>query len=277
MASWHGSQLLLNTPCIEAYHYPLPEIVSDPWPHEHLFASSNKQKYATQIEALVFISLSISWGRMSMFVLPSPLLQHHVRLLEQVIPLAESRADQDRMGNRVGLRELVNIDHALLHRVGKGGGLELGVGDTGGVELLDQIGTTLHKVGDLGLAVLGNVASGYDAQLGVEDAALVATFQQLAATTFLVAEVAVDGGKVVVDGGLAVTHGLHVAAVVRTEESLAGVLNVRLAIVTREVVDVLAADAAVDLPTALRTARYCVLVQIAAHYHSPPVERRIWV
>lgn len=170
----------------------------------------------------------------------------------------------------------MNVDGVLSQLIGEGGGLELGVADAGGVELLDQLGTTLHILGDLGLAVLGNGASGRDAQLGVEDAALVATIQQVAATTRHVAEVAVDGGKVVVDGSLAVTHGLHLAVLIRTVESLAGVLNVHLAVVTREVVNVLAADAAVDLPTALRTARFCVSVQIAAHFHSQSVGRGVW-
>lgn len=201
------------------------------------------------------------------FVASSTLLQLLLQLLpgllEESIPVVESVADQDRMINRCGLREFANVDRSLLQIVGKGGSFELGVVDTLGLELLDQLGTLLLILGDLVLAVLGNVASRLDGQLA-EDVGLVGSIQQVAATSIHVAEVVVGSGKVVVDGDLTVTHGLHGAALERAVEGFAGVLNVRLAVVTREVMNVLVAEAATDLSASAGGATDYTSVQIAA-------------
>lgn len=197
------------------------------------------------------------------------LRQHGLRFVEQGIPALESLGDEDRMSNHVLLLEGANLDRALLETGRQGGGRELVAVEVGFGEVVDQLGTTLLALVNLLLTVLGDVLDAGGGQ-PVEDVGLVGALQDLAATADPVAEIGVSGGEMVVDGNQTVAGNRLGALADRTEEDQAWVDDVRLAVVTREVVDTAVADAAVDL---LATLDPAILgsVRIAVYSHRQAV------
>lgn len=163
------------------------------------------------------------------------------------LPLVKNGAGCDRDVNQGTLIQVVNADRACLENGRDGGGHDVRIVEVGVVEGLDQVETTHLSLSDPTLTVEDDGHSAFDRQ-PLEDMNLISALQQIATTAGHVAEIAVRGGQMVVNGDQPVTSDHSSALRVGTEDSRGRVDDVRLAVVTREVVDRSSADAAVDLP-----------------------------
>lgn len=172
--------------------------------------------------------------------------QQCVRGGEQSIPVVESLADKDCMGDRLGLVEIGEArDRSLLKGSGQGDGLKGGGGAVGSGEILEKLSTAILVALDLALTVMSHESGGSDGQL-VESAGADRTLQELAATASHVAKVVVAIGEVVIACDLAVALDFCSAASVGAVEDLGRVEDVVLSVMTREVVDIFIAKVAMD-------------------------------